>query len=143
VLEVNLIAPFELSRELYPLLKKSGSASLINISSVAGIMDAQTGAPYGMSKAGIIQLSRSLASEWAGSYIRVNTVSPWFTETPATIGILSNQEKLSHIVARTPQRRVAKDVEIAAAAAFLAMDKSSYITGQNIVVDGGTTISIL
>lgn len=143
VLNVNLIAPFELIKELYPLLKKSGHASIINIASVAGSMDAQTGAPYGMSKAGIIQLSRSLAAEWASSRIRVNAVSPWFTETPATSGLLSNQERLAAIIARTPEKRVAKDVEIAAAVAFLAMDKSSYITGQNIIVDGGATSSIL
>lgn len=143
VLNVNLIAPFELIKELYPLLKKSGHASIINIASVAGSMDAQTGAPYGMSKAGIIQLSRSLAAEWASSRIRVNAVSPWFTETPATSGLLSNQERLAAIIARTPEKRVAKDVEIAAAVAFLGMDKSSYITGQNIIVDGGATSSIL
>ncbi len=143
VLNVNLIAPFELIKELYPLLKKSGHASVINIASVAGCMDAQTGAPYGMSKAGIIQLSRSLAAEWASSRIRVNAVSPWFTETPATRGLLSNQERLAAIIARTPEKRIAKDVEIAAAVAFLAMDKSSYITGQNIIVDGGATSSIL
>lgn len=143
VLEIDLLAPFELCTELFSLLKKSGCASIVNVASVAGIMDAQTGAPYGMAKSGLIQLTRNLACEWASNNIRVNTVSPWFTQTPATSGVLANTEKLNRIIERTPARRIAKDEEIAAAVAFLAMDKSSFITGQNIIVDGGATSSIL
>jgi Tropinone reductase 1 len=143
VLEIDLFSPFELSRKFFPLLGKSGCASIVNVASVAGIMDAQTGAPYGMAKSGTIQLTRNLACEWASNNIRVNTVSPWFTETRATSGMLTNPEKLNHIIARTPARRIAKNEEIAAAVAFLAMNKASFITGQNIVVDGGATSSIL
>jgi len=143
VLETDLIAPFELSRELFELLKKSGHAAVVNVASVAGIMDANTGAPYGMAKSGLIQLSRNLASEWAGSHIRVNTVSPWFTQTPATQAILSNPERLQQIIARTPVGRVARDEEVAAAIVFLVMDQASFITGQNLVVDGGATSSVL
>lgn len=143
VLDINLVAPFELSRLLFSLLKQSGKASVINIASVAGSFDAQTGAPYGMSKAGLLQLTRNLAKEWAGSSIRVNSVSPWFTETPLTAGLLSDQKKLSAIEARTPLGRIAKDEEIAAAVAFLSLDKASFITGQNLSVDGGATVSIL
>jgi Tropinone reductase 1 len=142
VIDVNLLAPFELSRTLFPLLKQSDGASIINVASVAGSFDVQTGAPYGMSKAGLIQLSRNLASEWAQHSIRVNTVSPWFTETPLTSGLLSNPEKVQAIKAKTPLRRIAQASEMAAAVAFLAMDKSSYITGHNLSVDGGATISM-
>jgi Tropinone reductase 1 len=143
VLDINLLAPFELCRTLFPLLVKSKGASVINISSVAGSFDVQTGAPYGMSKAGLIQLSRNLASEWASHSIRVNTVSPWFTETPLTGGLLSNPDRLQAITSRTPLRRIAQSEEMAAAVAFLAMDKSSYITGHNLSVDGGATIRLL
>ncbi len=143
VIEIDLIAPFELSQELYPLLKNSGNAAIINVASVAGIMDARTGAPYGMSKSGLIQLTRNLASEWSGSGIRVNAVSPWFTQTPATAAVLSDPEKSHRIISRTPLGRVASGEEIAAAIAFLAMDKASFITGHNLVVDGGATSSIL
>lgn len=141
VLDVNLKAPFKLSHLLYPFLEKSGNGSVINIASVAGSLDAQTGAPYGISKAGLLQLTRNLATEWAGAGIRVNSVSPWFTETPLTRELLSNQEKLETIKKKTPLGRIAKDEEIAAAVAFLALDKASFITGQNISVDGGATIS--
>jgi Tropinone reductase 1 len=96
-----------------------------------------------MSKAGLLQLTRNLAKEWARFNIRVNSVSPWFTETPLTSGLLSDEKKLRAIEARTPLGRVAKDAEIAAAVAFLALDKASFITGQNLSVDGGASISIL
>ncbi|MDQ1095823.1 MULTISPECIES: SDR family oxidoreductase [Chryseobacterium] len=143
LLEINLIAPFELAMLLHPYLKKAKLGVVINVASVAGIMDARTGAPYGMSKGGLIQLGRNLANEWAADHIRVNTVSPWFTMTPATERVLSNEEKLKKIIDRTPLKRVAEDKEIAAVIAFLSMDKASFVNGQNIVVDGGATAAIL
>lgn len=143
VIGTDLLAPFELSRLLYPLLKKSEGASVINIGSVAGKFDVKTGAPYGMAKAGLIQLTRCLAAEWAPDGIRTNSVSPWFTETPLTKPLLAQADKLEHIKSRTPLNRVAKDEEIAAAVAFLAMDKASFITGQDICVDGGVTTGLL
>lgn len=139
LLELNLVAPFEWARAMYPLLKASGRASIVNVASVAALQDVRTGSPYGMSKAGLLQLTRNLAGEWAVDGIRVNAVSPWFTETPLTQGVLSNAEKLERILSRTPLNRVAQPEEVAAAIAFLAMDKSAYITGQNLVVDGGMT----
>jgi Tropinone reductase 1 len=143
VIDTDLLAPFEFCRMLLPLLRKSSTSAIINISSVAGSYDLQTGAPYGMAKAGLIQLTRNLAAEWAGYGVRVNTVSPWFTETPLTQGYLSQADKLEKIKSRTPLNRVAQDDEIAAAVAFLAMDKASYITGQNLSVDGGVTTGLL
>ncbi|WP_300436807.1 SDR family oxidoreductase [Christiangramia sp.] len=143
VLEINLIAPFEISRALHPFLKNSGNASIINIASSAAIQDVGTGTPYAMSKAGLLQQSRSLAVEWARDGIRVNSVSPWFTKTPLTEGYLENKEKMGSILKRTPLNRVADAEEIAAIIAFLAMNKSSFITGQNLVADGGMSINAL
>ena len=143
VLEINLISPFELSRKLYPLLKESGKASIINVASSAATQDVGTGAPYAMSKAGLLQQTRSLAVEWAMDGIRVNAVSPWFTETPLTRSLLEQQEKIDPIVKRTPLKRVAQAKEISSLIAFLAMEKSSYITGQNIVADGGMSINAI
>lgn len=143
VIEINLIAPFELSRLLYPNLKSSGNASIINVASSAALQDVGTGTPYAMSKAGLLQQSRSLAVEWASDSIRVNAVSPWFTKTPLTKGYLHNDEKMGSILKRTPLNRVADAEEISAIISFLAMDKSSFITGQNIVADGGMSISAL
>lgn len=143
VLDTNLIAPFELSRRLFPFLQKGKGSAIINIASVAGAFDASTGAPYGMSKAAVIQMTRNLAKEWARFGIRVNSVSPWFTETPLTKAMLSNPDKSEAITSRTPMGRVGRPEEIAAAVSFLAMDKAAYVTGQNIFIDGGATINIL
>ena len=144
VINTDLISPFEFCRLLFSLLQRSGEASIINIASVAGSFDVQTGAPYGMAKGGLIQLSRNLANEWAVHGIRVNSVSPWFTTTPLVKGFLAAQpEKLTKITTRTPLDRIAKPEEIAAVVAFLSMDKASYVTGQNISVDGGVTAGIL
>ena len=143
VMEVNLMAPFELCRLLYPLLKEGKNPSIVNIASIAGMFDVRTGSPYSMSKAGLIQLSKNLAAEWAEDGIRVNTVSPWFTQTPLTKGLLSDAGRANPIIARTPQKRIAEAEEMAGAVAFLAMEKASYITGQNIIIDGGMSISAL
>lgn len=143
VININLISPFELSRALYPFLEKSKAAAVINVASVAASQDVGTGTPYAMSKAGLLQQTRSLAVEWASKGIRVNAVSPWFTETPLTKGLLAIKDKMDPIINRTPMARVAKAEEMASIIAFLAMNKSSYITGQNIVADGGMSINAI
>ena len=138
--ETNLFSMMELTKNIFPLLKNSGHASVINIASVAGSFDIQTGPPYGMTKAAIIQMTKHLAVEWAPSNIRVNTVSPWYIQTPLTEPVLSQPDRLEKILARTPMNRVGQPEEIAGLVAFLAMEKSSYITGQNIMVDGGMSV---
>ncbi|MBI1766777.1 MAG: SDR family oxidoreductase [Bacteroidetes bacterium] len=138
--EINLFSMLDLTKQSFSLLKNSGNASVVNIASVAGSLDVQSGPPYGMTKAAIIQLSRHLAAEWAPNHIRVNTVSPWYIETPLTESVLSQPARLEKILARTPMARVGQPQEVASLVAFLAMDKSSYITGQNILVDGGMSV---
>ena len=138
--EVNLFSMIEISRLAHPLLQKATHASVINIASVAGSFDLQTGPPYGMTKAAIIQLTKHLAAEWAAYNIRVNCVSPWYIETPLTESVLSQPERLEKILARTPLNRVGQPEEVASLVTYLAMDKASYITGQNIMVDGGMSI---
>jgi Tropinone reductase 1 len=137
VLEVNLFSAIELSRKCLHYLRLGIRSSVVNIASLSGSVDTRSGAPYGMSKAALIQLGRNLAVEWAEHGIRVNTVSPSYTETPLTAAILSQPDRLQNIIDRTPLRRVAQAEEVASAVAFLAMDKSSFITGQNIAIDGG------
>jgi len=140
VFETNLFSMLQLTHACYPLLQKSGAASVVNMASVAGYTDVQSGAPYGMTKSSIIQLTKHLASEWSADQIRVNCISPWYIETPLTEPVLSQPDRLEKILARTPMGRVGKPEEVASLAAYLAMDKSSYITGQNISVDGGFSV---
>ena len=137
IIDTNLLAPFELTRKFFALLKRSGKASVINVASVAASQDIKSGAPYAMAKAGLLQQTRSLASEWADKNIRVNAVSPWYTETPLVKPVMDQKERYDKIIERTPLKRFAQPEEMANTIAFLAMDQSSYITGQNLVVDGG------
>jgi Tropinone reductase 1 len=137
IVELNLAAPFELCRSAYPLLREHGQASIVNIGSVSGLRHVRTGAPYGMSKAGLHQLSRNLAGEWAADGIRVNTVAPWYIRTRRTSPKLADPDYLDEVIERTPMRRVGEPEEVAAAVAFLCLPASSYITGQCIAVDGG------
>lgn len=137
VLAANLLGPAELTRTLHPLLKKARSASVVNVASVAGLVDVGSGAAYAISKAGLLQFTRSLAVEWAMDNIRVNAVAPWYVRTPLTAPVLNDAARMKRILSRTPMRRVGAPEEVAAVIAFLAMAKSSFITGQCVVVDGG------
>ncbi len=135
----NMTPAFELSRRLHPLLKASGSSSIVNVVSVGGITALGTGAPYAMSKAAIIQLTKYLAAEWAKDGIRVNAIAPWYIRTPLAETVLKDERYLAAVLARTPTGRIGKPEEVAALAAFLCMPGAGYITGQCIAVDGGFT----
>jgi NAD(P)-dependent dehydrogenase (short-subunit alcohol dehydrogenase family) len=140
IFNTNLHSTYDFCKLMYPLMKKSGKSSLVNIASVAAEVDVRSGSPYGMTKAAILQMTRHLAAEWATDGIRVNAVSPWYIETPLTDAVLKQSERLKVILDATPMARVGQPEEVAAVIAFLAMEKSSYITGQNIIVDGGFMI---
>ncbi|MGK7295298.1 MAG: SDR family oxidoreductase [Candidatus Wenzhouxiangella sp. M2_3B_020] len=140
VLRTNLLAAFELSRDLHDLLGRSRSAAIVNVSSVAGRTHLRTGAAYAMSKAGIDQMTRNLAVEWAADGIRVNAVAPWYIETPLARQVLDDADYLQEVLSRTPLKRIGRPEEVAATVAFLCMEGSGYITGQVIPVDGGFTI---
>jgi tropinone reductase I len=139
IFQTNLDSVFELCQLVYPLLQASPDASIVNIGSVAGLTAIRTGAPYGMTKAALVQLTRALAVEWAGDRIRVNTVAPWFIQTPLTEPLLSNPELLQEVLLQTPMGRVGDPEDVAGLVAFLCMPSSGYITGQCIAVDGGFT----
>lgn len=140
VFNTNLKSTFNVSVNSLPFLKKSASPSVINISSVAGLISLKTGSPYAASKAGIIQLTKNLAVEWAVHKIRVNAVAPWYIKTPLTEKLLNDKSYLRSVLNRTPMKRYGKPEEVASVIAFLASDASSYITGQCISVDGGFSV---
>jgi Tropinone reductase 1 len=140
VLNTNLISTFELCRAFHPMLKSSISASVVNMTSVAGLTHLRTGPAYGMSKAAADQLTRNLAVEWAEDKIRVNSIAPWYIDTPLVEKLMNDETYRTEVINRTPMKRIGKPREVATLAAYLCMDESSYITGQTIAVDGGFTI---
>jgi Tropinone reductase 1 len=140
IFNTNLFSSLELCRLMFPFLKKSDFASIVNLSSVAGITHLKTGIVYGMTKAAIIQMTKNLACEWASENIRVNAVAPWYIETPLAKQVLKDLDYLRSVLNRTPMKRIGKPAEVASAVAFLAMPASSYITGQCLVVDGGFSV---
>ena len=137
IFETNLFSAFELCRGAYPMLVKHPASSIVNIGSVSGITHVRSGAPYGMAKAALQQMTRNLAVEWADDGVRVNSVAPWYIRTRRTSGKLSDPDYLDEVLLRTPMGRVGEPEEVASAVAFLCLPASSYITGECIAVDGG------
>lgn len=137
IFEINLFSAFELSRYAHPLLTKHAASSIVNVGSVSGETHVRSGAPYGMSKAAMHQMTRNLAVEWAEDGIRVNAVAPWYIRTRRTHDKLSDPDYLDEVLLRTPLGRIGEPEEVAAAVAFLCLPASSYVTGECIAVDGG------
>jgi 2-deoxy-D-gluconate 3-dehydrogenase len=135
VLRLNLTAAYLVSKAAGPHLLAQGRGSVVNIASVAGIRGAPALSYYAAAKGGLIQLSRSLAKEWAGSGVRVNAISPGFVDTD--LSRPAGQDFVDATLPSIPLGRWAQPEEIAGVAVFLASDAASYVTGANIVIDGG------
>lgn len=138
VIAVNLTGTFLGAKTAIPAMQRAGSGSIINTSSVSGLV-ASGSVAYGASKAGIIVLTKSVAKRHAADNIRCNSICPGPTDTTA---IRANNTTAAALDARaqtTLLGRIARPEEIANAALFLASDESSFVTGTELVVDGGVT----
>lgn len=141
VLDINLRAAARLSSGLIPAMAHRGGGSVILMSSIAGLRGNRAIGLYGLSKAAIAQLARNLAVEWGPSGVRVNTVSPGLIRTPLAASLLADEDFMQRRLQATPLRRVGDPLEVAGVVLMLASAAGGFITGQNLVVDGGTTIS--
>ncbi|MCA1570126.1 MAG: glucose 1-dehydrogenase [Chloroflexi bacterium] len=138
---VNCDGLFWCCREVGRLMLDAGGGTIVNMASMSGIVvnRPQPQAAYNASKAAVISLTKSLATEWAGRGIRVNAVAPGYVATELTLRGMSNVEWRDEWLRSTPLGRVAKPAEIAPAVLYLASDASSYVTGSVLVIDGGYT----
>jgi len=142
VIRTNLMGPLFCCREFIRLRKQhGGKGRIVTISSVAQHLPTDESAPYGMSKAGIGSLTRSLSVELAPLQINVNNVAPGLIETPMTEERVQDPEKLEASLKEIPWGRVGQPEEIAGLALFLASDAADYVTGQTFVMDGGLTMN--
>lgn len=139
-IEVNLKAPFELSKLAYPSMKARNGGSIINISSVEGISPHEGMGIYSVSKASLNMLTKACAKEWGVDNIRVNSICPGLIKTKFSKALWSNEQWTNHFVSQLPLKRVGTVEEIASLAYFLASDSSSYVTGAIYTADGGLTL---
>jgi NAD(P)-dependent dehydrogenase (short-subunit alcohol dehydrogenase family) len=142
VLEVNLVAPFLLSKHFGAAMLKQRAGSIVNVASIAGLMGVSDRSAYNASKHGLIGLTRTLAAEWGGRGVRSNAVCPGWVKTEMDA---ADQARGTYtdadITGRIPMGRFATPDDVARAIAFLAdPEKSGFINGQTLAVDGGWTV---
>lgn len=137
LIDVNLTGYFQTARAFTPLLAQSGAGSIVHIASVSGFNPQGSSGAYSVSKAGVIMLSKQLAFELGPQGIRSNSVSPGLVRTPLTEAYYLVGDVAERRDAAVPIRRVARPDDIADVVTFLASDRSRYVTGADILTDGG------
>jgi 3-oxoacyl-[acyl-carrier protein] reductase len=135
VINTNLTGAFKILRACAKLMLKARSGSIVNISSVVGLIGNPGQANYCAAKAGLIGLTKSTAKEFAARGVRVNAVAPGFTETDMTAKLNDDQKKMA--LSAVPLGKMGTTADIANAVCFLASDDAGYITGQVLSVCGG------
>jgi gluconate 5-dehydrogenase len=140
VIEVNLTGVFICSRIAARVMMEQNYGKIVNIASIYGeVGDVFAAAPYYASKGGVVNLTRSLAVEWAPNKINVNAIAPGFFPSEMTEDIFADEETFEYIKSRTPLNRVGVPTDLKAALIYLVSPGSDYVTGQTLLVDGGWT----
>jgi NAD(P)-dependent dehydrogenase (short-subunit alcohol dehydrogenase family) len=137
LMSVDLEAPYFLSQLVAREMRRQGGGSIIHVGSINGAVGIPGVSVYAAAKAGLSQLARGMAVEWAPDGIRVNCLAPGFTRTLLLAPVLDDPVRAAWIRERTPMRRVAEPEELVGACLLFASDAGSFITGQTLYVDGG------
>lgn len=141
VMEVNLRSAMRLCNAIAPRMASHGGGSLVLMASLAALRGSRSIGLYGMSKAALAQLARNLAVEWGPHHVRANAIAPGLIRTPLAYDLLADAAFMARRLQATPLRRVGEPHEVAGLAVLLASRAGAFITGQTLVVDGGTLIS--
>jgi NAD(P)-dependent dehydrogenase (short-subunit alcohol dehydrogenase family) len=141
IFDVNLKGTMLCTKYVGQTMIEKKGGKIVNISSVLGSIGTYFTSVYSVTKAGIIQFTRNIALEWAKYNILANCISPGMLETEMMKDTLNNTKALSVILKNTPLRRIGKTEDVVGAVVFLASDASSHITGENISIDGGFSMS--
>ncbi len=141
VMAINLRSQVVLCNLALPQIAAKGGGSVVLIASLAGLRGNGRINAYALAKAGVAQLARNLAVEWGPRQVRVNAVSPGFIATEFSRPLLANEKFMTRRMGQTPLRRPGTPQDVAGAAVFLASEAGAFVTGHNLVVDGGTVIS--
>jgi len=139
VVAVNLRGNFNVLTAAGRIMTAQKSGSIVLFSSIRSLVTEPGQSVYGMTKAGIVQLARSAATEWATSGVRVNAIGPGVTDTPLTAPIKANPDWYNAYATKSPMNRWARADEMAGPTVFLLSDAASYVTGTILFVDGGWT----
>ena len=139
VIDVNLTGTFLVCRAALPGMLERGAGCIVNVASAAGLVAFPGRCAYSASKGGVVQLTRSLAADYAARGIRANAICPGMVETPMTQWRLDDPELRAAVLAKIPAERVASAREVAQAVALLAGPELEYMNGAMLVLDGGWT----
>ena len=139
VMDINVKGLFLGTKAAIPELRNAGGGSIINMSSVAGLVGDHNSTAYTASKGAVRLLTKSTAVQYAAEGIRVNSVHPGTIETPMTADMLVDESYRQDRIRRTPLGRLGQSEDVAMGVLYLASDESSFVTGAELVIDGGRT----
>ena len=137
IIQINLTGVFKVARAALKIMEKQGSGSIVNCASILGVFGQSQTAAYTAAKGGVVNMTRTLALEYAAKGIRVNSIGPGYIDTPLLDALDADMKQF--LINMHPLGRLGRSEEVANAFLFLVSDEASFVTGANLMVDGGFT----